>query len=178
VDERLRAKELLLRTFRWTKGHADFAGAFRDPDVLAAVGPALAEPFAATGATAVVGLEARGFVLGALAARELGLGLVLARKPGAIHPDAHSLLAATPDWRGRHVEVQISRRAIHEGDRLLLVDDWVETGSQARTVATLAADNGATLIGVSVLVDDTSDEVRAQLNVIGLVRSSELPADD
>jgi adenine phosphoribosyltransferase len=178
VDECPRAKELLLGTFRWTKGHADFADSFRDPDLLQAVGPALAQPFAAEGVTAVVGLEARGFVLGALAARHLGVGLVLARKPGAIHPDSHRLLATTPDWRGRHIEFLISRQALRPGDRLLLVDDWIETGSQARTVAALAADNGVRLVGVSVLVDDTSDEVRDQLNVVGLVRSSELPPDD
>ncbi len=108
----------------------------------------------------------------------MGLGLVLARKPGAVHPDSHRLLASTPDWRGRQLELLISRRAIRGGDRLLLVDDWVETGSPARTVAELVANNGGTVVGVSVLVDDTTDEVREQLNVISVLRSSELPSDD
>lgn len=86
--------------------------------------------------------------------------------------------AETPDWRGRRLELLISRRAIREGDRLLLVGDWIETGSQARTVAALVAGQGATVVGVSVLVDDTSEEVREQLNLIGVLRSSELPPDD
>ena len=178
MNESLGVKQLLLRTFRWTNGHADLADSLRDPDLLAAVGPALARPFASADVTAVVAVEARGFVLGALAAREMGLGLVLARKPGAVHPDSHRLLASTPDWRGRQLELLISRRAIRGGDRLLLVDDWVETGSQARTVAELVANNGGTVVGVSVLVDDTTDEVREQLNVISVLRSSELPSDD
>jgi len=178
VNESLGTKELLLRTFRWTRGHADFADSLRDPELLVAVGPALARPFMAADVTAVVAVEARGFALGALVARELGVGLVLARKPGAIHPDSHRLLADTPDWRGRRVELLISRRAIRKGDRLLLADDWIETGSQARTVAALVASHGATVVGVSVLVDDTTDEVREQLNVIGVLRSSELPLDN
>jgi len=76
------------------------------------------------------------------------------------------------------LELRISRRAIRPGDRLLLVDDWVETGSQARRVAALVAKGGGTVVGVSVLVDDTSDEVRHQLNVVGVLRSSELPPED
>jgi adenine phosphoribosyltransferase len=169
------AAELLLRAFRWTDGHADFADALRDPDVLGAIGPALAEPFATAGATAVVALEARGFVAGALVARELGIGLVLARKAGAVHPDADGQVAGAPDWRGRHVEILISRRAVRAGDRLLMVDDWIETGSQARTVAALAGRRGAEVVGVSVLVDGTTDEVRDELHVVGLVSVVDLP---
>ncbi|MGH9232098.1 MAG: phosphoribosyltransferase family protein [Acidimicrobiales bacterium] len=177
MDERGTAGQLLLRAFRWTHGRADFADALRDPDLLAAIGPALAGPFAASGVTAVVALEARGFVVGGLVARELGVGLVLARKPGAVHPDSDGQAATAPDWRGRHVEILISRRAVRSGDCLLLVDDWIETGSQARTVSTLAERRGADVVGVSVLVDDTPDDVREELTVVGLVRSSELPPD-
>lgn len=177
MDQRATAAQLLLRSFRWTHGHADFADALRDPDLLAAIGPALAGPFATGGVTAVVALEARGFVVGGLVARELGVGLVLARKPGAVHPDSDGHVATEPDWRGRHVEILISRRAVLSGDRLLLVDDWIETGSQARTVSTLAESRGAKVVGVSVLVDDTTEKVRQELTVVGLVRSSDLPPD-
>jgi adenine phosphoribosyltransferase len=122
-----------------------------------------------------VALEARGFVVGGLVAHELGVGLVLARKPGAVHPDSDRQLATAPDWRGRHIEILISRRAVRSGDRLLLVDYWIETGSQPRTVSTLAERRGANVLGVSVLVDDTTDEVREELTVVGIIRSSELP---
>ncbi|MDQ1437647.1 MAG: adenine phosphoribosyltransferase [Acidimicrobiaceae bacterium] len=168
------ARRLLLRSFRWNGGHADFAPVFLDPDVLAALGPALAAPFRDAAVTAVVALEARGFVLGALAARELGLGLVLARKPGSMHPGADTELGTEPDWRGRLIDVRISRTAIRPGDRLLLVDDWIQTGSQARTVSRLVHRLGGSLVGVSVLVDDTTDSVRRDLGVVSVVRSSDL----
>lgn len=172
-----RAKAELLASFTWTSGHADFAKTFRRPGLLHAAGPALASPFEEKRVSAVVSIEARGFVWGALAARALGVGLILVRKPGSIHPGARTETAATADWKGRHVELQISLHAIEAGDLLLLVDDWIETGTQARTVATLVRKLGADLAGVSVLVDDTSDEVRSDLNVVGLVRSAELPPD-
>ena len=169
-----RARQLLLDLFHWTDGHADFAASFRDPAHLAAIGPALAEPFVDDRITAVVGIEARGFVVATLVANALGVGLVLVRKPGSVHPRSESEVAATPDWRGRHLELRVSREAIRANDRLLVADDWIETGSQARTVAHLVQRLGARLIGVSVLVDGTTDEVRNDLRVVGLVQSSEL----
>jgi adenine phosphoribosyltransferase len=178
VHDGTKARQLLLDSFRWTDGHADFGGVFRDPDVLMAIGPALARPFDAAEVTAVVGAEARGFVVAALVARELGVGLVLARKPGSVHPGAARQVADEPDWRGRTTEFRISRQAVRPGDRLLLVDDWIETGSQARTLAALVGRLGAEVVGVSVLVDDTTTAVRRGLNVVGLVTSSELPAED
>jgi adenine phosphoribosyltransferase len=171
------ARRLLLGTFRWTGGHADFSGVFGHAGLLDVAGEALAAPFVDSGVSAVVGLEARGFAVGALVARHLGVGLVLARKPGSVHPDAENEIAAAPDWRGRHIEVRISRRAVAPGDRLLLVDDWIETGSQARTVARLVERLGGTLVGVAVLVDGTSAEVRRELSVVGLTRIDELPID-
>lgn len=174
VDAHASCRAALLRSFRWTDGHANFAEAFRDPTLLAMIGPALARPFVSAGVTAVVGIEARGFVVAGLVARELGVGVVLARKPGSVHPGAERAVADAPDWRGRHIEIRISRDAVRSADRLLLADDWIETGSQARTVAQLAQRLGATLAGVTVLVDDTSDDVRAELHVVGLVGSSEL----
>jgi adenine phosphoribosyltransferase len=56
------------------------------------------------------------------------------------------------------------------------VDDWIETGSQARAAKAAVAMCGAEMIGTSVIVDDTTEEVRSDMNVIALVSSSELGA--
>ena len=176
TDDVASARELLLRSFQWAGGHADFATAFRSPELLAVVGPALARPVRDAGATAVVGIEARGFIVATLVARALGIGLVLARKPGAVHPNAERELASSLDWRGRTLELAISRDAVQHGDRVLLADDWIETGSQATTVAHLLDRLGAQLAGVTVLVDGTTDHIRAELHVVGLVSAEDLPA--
>lgn len=166
-------RDALLRTFRWTHGHADFAAVFRDPHALALLGPALAAPFAKDGITAVVALEARGFVLGALCAEQLGVGLVLARKPGSIHPGEKVEVVSAPDWRGREVRISIAR-VLTPTDKVLLVDDWIETGSQASAVKAAVSACGAELFGTSVIVDDTTAEVRRDLNVVAVVTSDEL----
>jgi adenine phosphoribosyltransferase len=169
------AKRLVLERFRWQDGHADLAGVLREPQALTGLGSALAAPFANSGVDRVVAIEARGFVVGALAAQHLGVGLVLARKPGSVHPGAVRRTGPNVDWRGRQPDLAISARAVDAGDRLLLVDDWIQTGSQARTAVDVVAALGASIVGTSVLVDDTTDEVRESLGVVGLLRSDELP---
>ncbi|MEY2473885.1 MAG: adenine phosphoribosyltransferase [Actinomycetota bacterium] len=167
------ARDAILRTFRWTEGHADFGLVFRDPTALSEVGPALAAPFVGAGVTAVVGLEARGFVLGALCAEHLGVGLVLARKPGSIHPGPKVEVVSAADWRGRKIPIRIAR-VLSSADRVLLVDDWIETGSQARAVKQAVEAMGAVFAGTAVIVDDTVEQTRAELNVVALVTSAEL----
>jgi len=100
---------------------------------------------------------------------------VLARKPGAVHPGAIEELAAEPDWRGRRLTFGVSPLAVRPKDRLLLVDDWVETGSQARTVSSLITRLGGSLVGVSAIVDHADPETRDELGLIGLLRSTDLP---
>jgi len=171
------ARRLLLRSFRWCDGHADFAAAFRDPDLLAALGPALAGPFRDDGVTAVVGMEARGFIVGTLVARAMGVGLVLARKPGAVHPGSERARGSAVDWRRNEVDLRVSRNAVSADDRVLIVDDWIETGNQAVTAVELIRRLGADVVGVSVLVDGCTPEVRELVRVVGLVRDSDLPSD-
>ncbi len=162
-----------LRTFCWTNGHADLAPVFGDAETLAALGPALATPFRDSGVTKVVALEARGFVLGALCAQHLGVGVVLARKAGSVHPGDKVEVVSDTDWRGQHVKIRLVR-ILRASDRVLLVDDWIETGSQARAARKAIETCGAHFVGASVIVDDTNDQVRAELQLAALVRSFEL----
>jgi adenine phosphoribosyltransferase len=146
----------------------------RDAEAIASFGEALAAPFATAGVTHVVALEARGFAVGALCARSLSAGLVLARKPGAVHPGDVATVTSAPDWRGNRVELALAT-VLGPDHRALVVDDWIETGSQATAVREAIESMGAVLVGVSVLVDDTTAAVREALGVRALVSSDELP---
>jgi adenine phosphoribosyltransferase len=68
-----------------------------------------------------------------------------------------------PDWRGREVTLAVQRSALESGDRVALVDDWAETGSQALGARQLIEACSATYVGLSLLVDQLTDDVRAQL---------------
>ncbi len=173
------ARDILLDRFRWVDGHADVWRVFRDPVALRTVVGALAAPFSDAGVTAVAGVESRGFLLGGAVAIELGVGFIAIRKAGALFPGAKASALTAPDYRRKQTELLLQRMAIDAHDRILLVDDWIETGSQALAVARLIAECGGRLIGVSVLVDQASAEIRPLLPPIhGIVSGSELPGDE
>lgn len=171
--QRSELRRLLVERFRWTDGHADFAFFLADPAAVDLIGPGLAEPYRTSRVDLVAAVEARGFLLGALVAAELGAGLVLVRKPGAVHPGPKVTVQSEPDWRGRRISFEMAR-SVTVGRRVLMVDDWIETGSQASAVRQAVEDCGGELLGVSVLVDDAPDEVTSAMKVQSVVSSAEL----
>ena len=72
----------LLSCFRWVDGHADLWPLFYEQDLFSRLVAALADPFREAQITKVAGIEARGFILGAAVAHELGAGFVGVRKMG------------------------------------------------------------------------------------------------
>jgi adenine phosphoribosyltransferase len=172
------ARSALLRTFRWDRhGHADVWLAFRDGDALATIVRGLVAPWRTSDLTAVVGIESRGFLLGGAAAVELGLGFVAVRKAGSLFAGDHLREDAARDYRGNRHELLMQQGAIAAGERLLLVDDWIETGSQASAVARLVRASSADLVGITVMVDQLPDETAKSLPPVhALVQFDDLPA--
>jgi adenine phosphoribosyltransferase len=170
------ARDALLREFRWVGGHADVWAVFRDADALRAVVSGLVAPFREAGITGVVGIESRGFLLGAAAAVDLGVGFVPVRKAGALFPGPKARERSGRDYRGHERELAVQRNSIVDGDRLLVVDDWVETGSQALAVARLIETCGGEVVAISVMVDQLVASMRPRLpSVHSLVTFAELP---
>jgi adenine phosphoribosyltransferase len=155
--------------FRFIHGHADVLGLFADGSLLERAAEALAEPFAAAEVTKVVAVEARGFILGSAVALRLGCGLVPVRKEGAVHPGEKVERRTPRDWRGQESVLRVQRSVLGVGDRALLVDDWAETGSQGLTARALVEDCGATYVGLSLLVDQLSPEIRERLAPVAAV---------
>jgi adenine phosphoribosyltransferase len=150
-------------------GHADVLGAVADAGLLARAAAALAEPFRDQRVTKVAGLEARGFIFGAATALELGAGFVPVRKPGGIHPGPKARVVTGPSWRGETVTLEVQRAAIRPDDRVLLVDDWAETGAQAVAAKQLIEECGGEYVGLSLLVDQLTDEARNELAPVSTV---------
>lgn len=171
--------ETFLARFRWVGGHADVLGLFAAGDFLREAAEALAAPFRASGVTKVAGVEARGFILGAAVSLDLAVGFVPIRKQGAIHPGAKAVAQAAPDWRGNEPVLALQRAVVAKGDRVLLVDDWVETGSHALAARRLIEECGAEWAGLSVLVDQAEPVVRDLLEPFSAVaRFQDLPPSD
>lgn len=156
------ARDALLAHFRWSGGHADVWRVFADGDALGAVITGLADPWREHGITRVVGIESRGFLLGAATAVSLGLGFVAVRKEAGLFPGPKVSVQAAEDYRGLRHRLRM-QAVLDERDRVLLVDDWAERGSQAAAVRHLVESTGATFAGVSLMVDQLGPQVRAAL---------------
>jgi len=161
--------EEFLGRFRWIHGHADVLGLFADGEFLRQTAEALATPFDSAGATKVAGIEARGFILGTAVALTLGVGFVPIRKHGAIHPGSKVTVRAAADWRGNRPELVLQREAVTVNDLVLLVDDWIETGSQALAARKLIEECRGRWAGLSVLVDQSEPAIRQSLEPLAAV---------
>ena len=169
-------RDELVESLRYFDGHSDTLGLFAAPGFLQRAASAVADPFRGVGVQKVAGIEARGFVLAACVAVELGAGFVAIRKPGSLHPGATVELAAPADWRGLETTLRLQRHVVAAGEHVLVVDDWAETGSKALTARRLIEAAGAVYAGLSLLVDQLSDETRAQVEpVASVVLAAEVP---
>jgi adenine phosphoribosyltransferase len=170
-------KAALLRTFEWHGGHADVWRVFRDAEAFECVVAGMVAPYRTESITAVAGIESRGFLLGGAAAIQLGVGFIAIRKAGSLFPGDKARLTSARDYRGHTQELLIQRDSVQACDRVLLVDDWAETGSQARTAHQLVRSCGADVIGTTLLVDGLDERTRTDLmNVSSLAHFSDLPA--
>jgi adenine phosphoribosyltransferase len=164
--------ELRLR-LRYFDGHSDTLGLFADSGFLRRAGAALASPFRDLGVDKVAGIEARGFVLAAVVARELDAGFIAIRKPGAIHPGPKAELEGPLDWRGRETRLRLQRHVVEGGERVLVVDDWAETGSNALTARELVEMCGGEYVGLSLLVDQLPEALRDELKPVARIALAE-----
>ena len=178
-------RERLVALFRWIDpgpgtSHlvSDVSGWWRDPPVLAALGPALVAPFRSARPTVVVSPAVTGLLLGPLAATALGVGFVAAHKPGDGRLPAGSLTWAQspPDFRGRRVDLAVRDRHLGPGDRVLVVDDWVATAAQVRALYEICTARGAEPLGTSAVMLDCPPPVADELRIHGLLTRTDLPA--
>jgi adenine phosphoribosyltransferase len=164
-----RLHDELVERFRYFDGHSDTMGLFADGGFLPRAAAGLAEPFRDARVDKVAGIEARGFVLATAVALELGAGFVAIRKPGSVHPGPKAELRGPPDWRGHETVLRVQRHAIEPGDRILVVDDWAETGSKVTTTRRLVEECGGRYVGLSLLVDQLPPELREELAPVARV---------
>ena len=113
---------------------------------------AMAAPFTGQGITHVVGIESRGFILGAPVAQTLGVGFLPMRKPGKLPYRTESEEYAL-EYGTDRLEIHVD--ACGEGARILVVDDVLATGGTASAAGRLARKLGADVVGMSFLVELT-----------------------
>ena len=138
----------------------DITTLLRDAEGLRQAIDCLVEPYRDTPIDQIVGIESRGFILGAAMADRLGVGFVPVRKPGKL-PAATVSAAYALEYGTDALEMH--RDAIGAGQRVLIVDDLLATGGTARAAASLVRECGGEVIGLAFLIELTALGGRAQL---------------
>ncbi|MER7698705.1 MULTISPECIES: adenine phosphoribosyltransferase [unclassified Streptomyces] len=128
----------------------DITPLLADPVAFTALTDALAELCERHGATKIVGLEARGFILAAPVAVRAGLGFVPVRKAGKL-PGA--TLSQSYELEYGSAEIEIHAEDLDAEDRIMVIDDVLATGGTAEASLELIRRAGAEVAGVAVLME-------------------------
>jgi adenine phosphoribosyltransferase len=130
----------------------DITPLLRDREALDQTIHGLAEWGKALRPDVVLGAEARGFILGAAIAREIGCGFVPARRPGKLPPET---VGATYALEYGQNTLELHPETIRPGDRVLIHDDVLATGGTVEAIAGLVEGLGAEVVGVAFIIELT-----------------------
>ena len=111
---------------------------------------AMAEPYHGKGIALVVGIESRGFILGAAVADRIGAGFVPVRKVGKL---PHTTVRVSYALEYGTDSLEMHSDAIDKGQKVLIVDDLLATGGTARATVDLVRGLGGDVHGVAVLIE-------------------------
>ena len=107
-------------------------------------------PFLATDIDFVVGIEARGFILGGAVAHELGRGFVPIRKQGKL---PFKVIGQDYALEYGVDTIEIHADAIRQGDRVLIIDDLIATGGTAGAAIDLIRKSGGDVVSAAFVID-------------------------
>ncbi len=140
-----------------------------DPILMDECGKEFAARFKNVGATKVLTAEISGIAPALLTALELGLPVVYARKTKPITMPDQVFLTLTPSHtKGRTIELIVSPEFLMEGDKVLIIDDFLATGQTILGLVRLAQAAGAQVVGIGALIEKTFDGGRELLGSVGV----------
>ena len=131
---------------------------------------ALAAMEECNGIDCVVGIEARGFILGSALAYSLGTGFVPIRKKGRLPYEKISREYALEYGTD---SIEMHKDALPRGGRVVLVDDLLATGGTAAAAASLIEESGCSISAIAFLIELESLGARARLpgrNIVSLIK--------
>jgi adenine phosphoribosyltransferase len=128
----------------------DITTLLRDPQGYRITIDMLSTPFEGEGIDAVIGIESRGFILGAAVAHRIGAGFIPIRKPGKLPAKA---IKESYDLEYGKDALEIHEDAVQPGQKVLIVDDVLATGGTAAAAVQLVRKLGGELHGLAFLIE-------------------------
>ena len=134
-----------------TKGRFDVTPIFENPEVFSNLLNDLLEPFKDSDIDKIAGLDALGFVIGGALAQKKNKGFICIRKGGKLPGINNTVLKTSSfvDYTNKLKSFEINKSSIKKGEKILLIDEWIETGTQINASIKLIEDLGGEIIGIS-----------------------------
>ncbi|MGE5377801.1 MAG: xanthine phosphoribosyltransferase [Bacteroidota bacterium] len=140
-----------------------------DPLLMDACGKEFARLFADIGATKILTAEISGIAPAVTTAVHLGLPVVYARKTKPITmPDQVYLTLAPSHTKGRMVELIVSPEFLANGEKVLIIDDFLASGQTILGLARLAEASGSRIVGIGALIEKIFEGGREALKSLGV----------
>jgi len=128
----------------------DVTTLLRDPEGFHLAIDMLSRPYHDKGISLVVGIESRGFILGAAVADRIGAGFIPVRKVGKL---PHTTIRVSYSLEYGTDSLEMHSDAVERGQRVLIVDDLLATGGTARATVDLVRQLGGDVYAVAFLIE-------------------------
>ena len=142
-------------TFAWL----DPSTLYINAAIFRAVVDDLVAPFDPADVDVVAGFDAMGFVLGSAIAVRLGKGFLTLRKAGRLPVESDTVEFV--NYSGRTQQMEMRTPAFRPGTRVLLVDQWVETGGTMGAGVRLVEGQGGVVAGIATVCIEENERTRA-----------------
>jgi adenine phosphoribosyltransferase len=142
-------------------GFKDLTTLWKDGKLVRKVNDDLEARWKGKGVEKIVGIEARGFIVGAPLADRLGIGFVPARKVGKLPSDRVSMDYEL-EYGRQALEIHVD--AVSKGEKVLVVDDLLATGGTSKAAGVLVERMGGRIVGFAFIAELTSLGGRKKLD--------------
>lgn len=144
-----------------TSGRCDVTPIFRHPAVFSNLISDLEKLFKNNKFDVIVGIDALGFILGGAMAHDLKKSFVPVRKGGKLLGIKGTIIRTSfVDYTRTKKTLEMAKNSIHKGDKVLIVDEWIETGNQAKSAIKLIEKQGGKVIGIAAISAEKTPRTR------------------
>ena len=149
-----------------------------DPEAVDFMSAVIARDYYDSGVDFVLTMETKGIPLAMTTAQKLCVPLVIARRDSRVYEGSAVKISYASGAEGDKIETMaLSRRAVKEGQRALIVDDFMKAGGTLKGMCDLMDEFNVTVVGVCVAIGTTQPEKKALNGVRALMEVGSLSPD-
>ena len=127
-----------------------------DVELISALGAEWKRLFETDGVTKILTIEASGIGIACLAAEHFKVPVVFAKKSKSSNIGNDFYTSSVVSYtHGQTYQVIVSKKYINEGDRILIIDDFLANGSALKALISIAEQGGATVVGAGIAIEKT-----------------------